>query len=171
MLPEDSKVFSLSLRSAAGEGRGRGVCFQCGVSEIATHSLRSNWPVARREEGASPRWAVTDEQRSYRPISAQPSGRQFFLAQASLLAPLRPLKGMLVARASPAPKIPCRERLRIHVHDHLARSDSAAALVHRRQALVKQLARLKMNSLGKLYDSMVNLTFKSSVAPFRTRGM
>src|SRR6266403_3712011 len=63
--------------------------------------------------------AVTDEQRSHRPNSAQPSGRQFFLAQASLLAPYRPLKGMLVARASPAPKIPCRERHRIYVHDHL----------------------------------------------------
>ena len=65
--------------------------------------------------------AVTDEQRSHRPNSAQPSGRQFFLAQASLLAPHRPPRGMLVARASPAPKIPCRERHRIYVHDHLVR--------------------------------------------------
>src|ERR1700693_4186805 len=48
--------------------------------------------------------AVTDEQRSHRPNSAQPSGQQFFLPQTSLLAPHRPPRGMLVARASPAPK-------------------------------------------------------------------
>src|SRR5438132_4306060 len=64
--------------------------------------------------------SVTDEQRSHRPNSAQPSGRQFFFDQTSLLAPHRPLKGMLVARASSGRKIPRRERHRSYAHDHLA---------------------------------------------------
>src|SRR5438094_7158229 len=34
--------------------------------------------------------SVTDEQRSHRPNSAQPFGRQFFFGQTSLLAPHRP---------------------------------------------------------------------------------
>src|SRR5207249_5140899 len=63
--------------------------------------------------------SVTDEQRSHRPNSAQPSGRQFFFGQTSLLAPHRPLKGMLVARASSGRKIPRRERHRSYAHDHL----------------------------------------------------
>src|SRR6059036_1754440 len=46
--------------------------------------------------------SVTDEQRSHRPNSAQPFGRQFFFGQTSLLAPYPDVsgKGMLVARAS-----------------------------------------------------------------------
>src|SRR2546422_3906936 len=64
--------------------------------------------------------SVTDEQRSHRPNSAQPSGRQFFFDQTSLLAPHRPLKGMLAARASSGRKIPRRERHRSYAHDHLA---------------------------------------------------
>src|SRR5438309_5541810 len=63
--------------------------------------------------------SVTDEQRSHRPNSAQPSGRHFFFGQTSLLAPHRPLKGMLVARASFGRKIPRRERHRSYAHDHL----------------------------------------------------
>jgi hypothetical protein len=43
--------------------------------------------------------AVTDEQRSHGSNSTQPEGRRCFWAQASLLAPYRPLTGMLVARA------------------------------------------------------------------------
>src|SRR6267154_1554718 len=78
------------------------------------------WRGARR---AHPPAAVTDEQRSHRPNSAQPEGRPVFLAQASLFAPYRPLAGMLVAHASPAPKIPVRKRHRIYVHDHLAGSE------------------------------------------------
>src|SRR5882672_8165712 len=62
--------------------------------------------------------SVTDEQRSHRPNSAQPFGRQFFFDQTSLLAPHRPLKGMLVARASSGRKIPRRERHRSYAHDH-----------------------------------------------------
>jgi len=59
--------------------------------------LRSNWAVARREEGASPQWAVTDEQRSHSSTSAQPEGRQFFFAETSLLIPYR----ALLRRAGP----------------------------------------------------------------------
>ena len=54
------------------------------------------------------RGSVTDEQRSHRPNSAQPSGRQFFFGQTSLLAPYRSTAGMLVAPASSGQKIPCR---------------------------------------------------------------
>src|SRR2546427_13060422 len=63
--------------------------------------------------------SVTDEQRSHRPNSAHPFGRQFFFGQTSLLAPYRPLKGMLVARASSGRKTPRRERHRNYAHDHL----------------------------------------------------
>src|SRR6187200_2891410 len=37
--------------------------------------------------------SVTDEQRSHRPNSAQPSGRQFFFGPTSLLAPYRSTAG------------------------------------------------------------------------------
>src|SRR6266446_942246 len=37
--------------------------------------------------------SVTDEQRSHGPNSAQPSGRQFFFGQTSLLAPYRSTAG------------------------------------------------------------------------------
>ncbi len=37
--------------------------------------------------------SVTDEQRSHRPNSAQPAGRQVFLGQTSLLAPYRSTSG------------------------------------------------------------------------------
>src|SRR5437016_12301558 len=59
------------------------------------------WGEARgasaRAPGASPgSGAVTDEQRSPRPNSAQPSGRRFFSAPAALLAPYRSAWDMLV---------------------------------------------------------------------------
>src|SRR6266496_2976928 len=63
--------------------------------------------------------SVTDEQRSHRPNSAQPSPRRLPPAPPSLLAPHRPLKGMLVARASSGRKIPRHERHRSYAHDHL----------------------------------------------------
>src|SRR2546422_3808917 len=72
-----------------------------------------------RGESISRSGSVTDEQRRHRPNSAQPFGRQFFFGQTSLLAPHRPLKGMLVARASSGRKIPRRERHRSYAHDHL----------------------------------------------------
>src|SRR2546428_11746362 len=57
------------------------------------------WGEARgasaRAPGASPAsGAVTDEQRSPRPNSAQPFGRRFFSAQAALLAPYRSTGGI-----------------------------------------------------------------------------
>src|SRR5437773_10155694 len=63
--------------------------------------------------------AVTDEQRSHRPNSAQPGGRQVFFAQTSLLAPHRSTADMLVAHASSGRRIPCRERHCIYASDHL----------------------------------------------------
>src|SRR2546429_7622369 len=73
-----------------------------------------------RAPGASPgSGAATDEQRSPRPNSAQPSGRRVFSAPAALLAPYRSPWDMLVARALPGPKTPRRKRHRIYAHDHL----------------------------------------------------
>src|SRR2546428_13763421 len=91
--------------------------------------------------GSIPRsGAVTDEQRSHRPNWAQPFGRQVLFAQTSLLASLQTHFGVpafalrlrragarlsaeakrrRIARASSGQKIPCRERHRIYVYDHL----------------------------------------------------
>jgi hypothetical protein len=77
-----------------------------------------------------PSGAATDEQRRPRPNTTQPFGRQSFLPQASLLAPHRPMKGMLVARVSPAPKIPCREHHRIDVHQYLATAATIRQQLH-----------------------------------------
>src|SRR5271155_569193 len=54
---------------------------------------------------------VTEEQQRQNAIPAQPSGRHGFWRHASLLAPYRPLAGMLVARASSETKIHCRARV------------------------------------------------------------
>jgi len=51
------------------------------------------WPVARREEGASPPWGCNRRATKPRPNSAQPAGRQVFFAQTSLLAPYRSTSG------------------------------------------------------------------------------
>jgi hypothetical protein len=60
---------------------------------IIGRDLRQVRPVARREEGASLPWPVTGKQQSHRPKSPQPAGRRFCSAQASFLAPHRPLEG------------------------------------------------------------------------------
>src|SRR5437016_2995736 len=74
---------------------------------------------ARR--GSIPRsGAVTEEQQSQNRKATQPSGRRFFSAQTSLLAPFRPRKGMRVARASSGPKIPRRKRGCIYETEYLA---------------------------------------------------
>src|SRR2546422_983346 len=52
--------------------------------------------------------SVTEEQQRPRPNAAQPIGRPSFFALTALLAPYRPLRGMLVARALSARKIPGR---------------------------------------------------------------
>src|SRR5438445_3674879 len=58
-----------------------------------------------RAPGASPgSGAVTDEPRSPRPNSAQPTGRRFFSAPAALLAPYRSTGGICSSLA------PCRGR-------------------------------------------------------------
>src|SRR6266700_1003294 len=75
------------------------------------------WRGATREH--SRQRSVTEEQQSQKPNATQPSGRRFFLAQTSLLAPYRPLKGMRVARASSGPKIPRRKRGRIYETGYL----------------------------------------------------
>src|SRR3989454_9309411 len=70
--------------------------------------------------------AVTDEQRSPRPNSAQPFGRRFFSAPAALLAPYRSTGGICAGapaeapRALPGPKTPRRKRHQIYALDHLA---------------------------------------------------
>src|SRR2546428_12471051 len=68
--------------------------------------------------------AVTEEQRSPRPNSAQPSGRRFFSAQAALLAPYRSTGGVCSGARAEAPpalpgaKTPRRKRHRNYAHDH-----------------------------------------------------
>ncbi len=62
-------------------------------------------------------WPTSNE--AHRLKATQPSGRQPLLAQASLFAPHRSMTDMLVALASPAPKMTCRERHRIYASDHL----------------------------------------------------
>src|SRR5437667_4371984 len=64
--------------------------------------------------------AVTDEQRSHRPNSAQPGGRQVFSPRLRCSLLTDPLRDMLVAHSSSGRKIPCRERHRIYASDHLA---------------------------------------------------
>ena len=53
-----------------------------------------NLACGKARRGRIPRsGSVTDEQRSHRPNSAQPCGRQFFFGQTSLLAPYRSTAG------------------------------------------------------------------------------
>ena len=89
----------------------------------ATTFVASIFGPGEARRGSIPRsGAVTEEQRSQNRKATQPSGRRFFLAQTSLLTPYRPLKGMLVARASSGPKIPRRKRGRIYEMEYLAGS-------------------------------------------------
>src|ERR671930_264689 len=79
---------------------------------------------ARRE--SIPRsGAVTEEQRGQNRKATQPFGRRFFLAQTSLLAPYRPLKGMRVTRASSGPKSPRSKRGCIYEMGYFARRVAA----------------------------------------------
>src|SRR5216117_3888240 len=92
---------------------------------------------ARR--GSIPRsGAVTEEQRSQNRKATQPSGRPFFLAQTSLLAPYRPRKGMRVARASSGPKIPGRKRGRINEMGYQGNSSERNELFHAGRILPKE---------------------------------
>src|SRR3989449_6920306 len=95
-------------------------CFAAGSDDrmsLSTRSINTTTFVAsifgsgEARRGSIPRsGAVTEEQQRQNRKATQPSGRRFFSAQTSLLAPYRPLKGMRVARASSGPKIPRRKR-------------------------------------------------------------
>ena len=74
------------------------------------------WQGATKEH--SLQRSVTEEQRRQRSILAQPSGWPAFLPLPSLLAPYRPMKGMLVARASAAPKIPGHAGVEIYLSQY-----------------------------------------------------
>src|SRR2546425_6469248 len=86
-------------------------------------ALKLAWGEARRRE-CIPRDTRPTEQRSPRPISAQPEGRPVFWAEALLLAPYRSTAGYALGaraeapRASPPPKIHCRECIVISETPH-----------------------------------------------------
>src|SRR2546426_11880165 len=64
----------------------------CPLNPLAFVALKLGFGKARG--GRRPRsGAVTDEQRSHSPISAQPGGRQLFFPQTSLLTPYRSTSG------------------------------------------------------------------------------
>src|SRR5206468_13059644 len=80
------------------------------LAEALVWCLAIGWCfVAPKTAWGKARRGSIEEQRGPRPFSAQPSGPQSFSPPASLLAPHRPLKGMLVARVSRETKIPCGE--------------------------------------------------------------
>src|SRR6266700_669197 len=81
--------------------------------------------------------AVTDEQRSHRPNSAQPGGRQVFFAQISLLAPHRSTAGY--AR---------RSRL-VWAKNPLPRTSSYLCLKPLREAAASKLPSLDGRARGR----------------------
>src|SRR6266446_2850591 len=91
----------------------------CGVSQITIHSLRSNWPGARREGGSvSP--AILDRLSNEAPGQFQrnPEGGMSFGRSRCCSLLTDPLRDVLVARASPPPKIYCRECIAISGTPH-----------------------------------------------------
>src|SRR3989475_11888971 len=72
------------------------------------------WLGATREHPPSLPVGMTEEQQRQNRKATQPCGRRFFSAQTSVLAPYRPLKGMLVARPSSVPKLRVRNRARFY---------------------------------------------------------
>src|SRR5213592_1825129 len=72
------------------------------------------WRGATKEH--SRQRSVTEEQRSHRSNLAQPSGLPSFSPLPALLAPYRPLTGMLVARALAAAKNPATHVSKILCH-------------------------------------------------------
>jgi hypothetical protein len=131
----DAARCSLSRRTGEGQGEGLFVRNTPPVRHLFLHEPlvprsknTTTFVVSIFGSGEAPRGsiprsgAVTEEQRSQNRKATQPYGRRSFLAQISLLAPYRPLKGMLVARASSGPKIPRRKRGRIYGTGYLARS-------------------------------------------------
>src|SRR5437016_9694827 len=104
MISQSAKLKNLMLSLSRSKANR-----SCAVHKLGGHLLLRIWLLARRDEGAYPQRSVTEEQQSQKPNAVQPSGRHVFLAQTSLFAPYRPLKGMLVAHASSEPKIHCRK--------------------------------------------------------------
>src|SRR6185369_13878144 len=87
--------------------------------------------------------SVTEEQQRPRPNAAQPSGRQSFFALTALLAPHRPLTGMLGAsaeapRALSARKIPCRAYVDNSLSQYLPGAARSSRAEHPPTALKKR---------------------------------
>src|SRR6266516_5476534 len=104
MISQSAKLKNLMLSLSRSKANR-----SCAVHKLGGHLLHRIWLLARRDEGAYPQRSVTEEQQSQKPNAAQPDGRHVCLAQTSLFAPDRPLKGMLVAHASSEPKIHSRK--------------------------------------------------------------
>src|SRR5438093_8157997 len=86
--------------------------------------------------------AVTDEQRSHRPNSAQPGGRQVFFAQTSLLAPHRSTAGYarrsrLVWAKNPLPRTSSYLCLRPHSLHSARPGRNPWVVVHKSIALIQ----------------------------------
>src|SRR5437660_11927946 len=91
----------------------------CGVSEITIHSLRSNWPGARRE-GGSVSAVILDRLSNEAPGQFQrnPKGGMSFGRRCCCSLLTDPLRDMLVARAYPPAKIHCREGIVVSETPH-----------------------------------------------------
>src|SRR5213594_525700 len=92
--------------------------------------------------------AVTDEQRSHRPNSTQPGGRQVFFAQTSLLAPHRSTAGYarrsrLVWAKNPLPR----------TSSYLCLRPLRAGFARRRGAMSPEAARVNRSTAFRLYPA------------------
>src|SRR6266567_1980624 len=100
-------------RPAAGA-----VCW-CAVHKLGGHLLRRIWLLARRDEGAYPS-AVCDRRATKPQANCHATLRAAVLFGADFVARFSRINlDMLVARASSAPKIPCRKRGRIYETGYL----------------------------------------------------
>ena len=111
------------------------------------------WQGATKEH--SHQGSVTEEQRSQKPILAQPSGWPAFLPLPSLLSPCRPPKGMLVARASAAPKIPGHAGVEIYL------SQYCSAFFNRPRA---RKARTRTVTAVQPVSALISFTLRSSIS-------
>src|SRR6266699_4560976 len=89
--------------------------------------LRPVWPVARREEGASPAvglWPTSNEATGQ--TGRNPKGGSPFRSRLRCSLLTDPLRDMLVARASPGPKNPCRKTPAIGETQHWEKGEGAS---------------------------------------------
>src|SRR6266542_3059888 len=95
MARNKNNVLPASPRGASDGSRKRERGYSLVVHFINTVKfVAPNLACGKARGGRIPRsGSVTDEQRSHRPNSAHPSGRQFFSGQISLLAPFRSTSG------------------------------------------------------------------------------